>query len=159
MKKSYTLMLVLVLILSVSMVGASADSMSWTCTRPVEVTNLETKKVDTEYIHTATVKFTYTVHVNSNGTQYTGATHISQTTLPGVAAIGSPTSTSANFSAVTSNGNKTMVVRYSGFDVSMNFRLAASKLNGSTDANNYNYGNSANPYTFTNQSKSKAYTK
>lgn len=143
----------------VSSASASSQTYStvWRCTRPVTVTNLEDNTQAVEYIHTASVSFNYSIF--SIGNEYTGGTYNYMSVAPGKAASGMPTSTSPNALFSLSNNKKTITASFTGFNVSMNYRLYASKLNASQDPNDYSYSDTCASYTFTNQHQSRTHNK
>lgn len=157
MKKTVCTVVALALVCCLCVSSAFAATTTWRCTRPVVVSNLETGVSSTEYIHTASVAFTYTPL--SSGTKFTGARKVSQTTSAGVAASGSPTSTNATFSTSISSDGKKLTATFSGFSVSMNYHKYASKNSSSDNPNDYSYGTSTAGYTFTNQTQTVTSTK
>lgn len=156
MKKFTAFLLATIMcILCVSM--ASAASVTWRCTRPVSVTNLDTGKTNTEYIHTLSVTFNYT----PNGTtdRFTGGSFNSSSIGRGIACGGTPTVTSANASFVVSNDGKQLTATFSGFNATVIHYARASKTNEDTTPNTYSYSTTTKTYTFTNQSVSATHTK
>lgn len=143
----------------VSSASASSQTYStvWRCTRPVTVTNLENNTQAVEYIHTASVTFNYSIL--SIGNAFTGGTYNYMSVAPGKAASGMPTSTSPNSSFSVSSNQKSITASFTGFDVSMNYYLFASKNDSSQNPNQYSYGTSYASYTFTNQHQSRTHNK
>ena len=161
MKKLVAFMLIACLIVTMSVSSAlaatSSYSVSWRCTRPVSVTNLDTGKVATEYIHAATVTFKY--NITSTSTAFTGGSYEDRSYALGVAGA-KPLSVSDHRSSFSVSGDKKQIkATFSGFNVALKYKLRASKTNSSATPNSYHYSKEDKSYTFTNQSVSRTHTK
>lgn len=161
MKKLVAFMLIACLIVTMSVSSAlaatSSYSVSWRCTRPVSVTNLDTGKVATEYIHAATVTFKY--NIDSTSTVFTGGSYVDRSCALGKAGA-KPLSVSAHRSSFSVSGDKKQIkATFSGFNVALQYKIRASKTNESATPNEYSYSGKTESYTFTNQSVSRTHEK
>lgn len=159
MKKLVAFMLIACLIVTMSVSSAlaatSSYSVSWRCTRPVSVTNLDTGKVATEYIHAATVTFKY--NITSTSTAFTGGSYVSKTSALGIAGA-SPLSVSDHRSSFSVSSDKKQIkATFSGFNVALRYKARASKTNSAATPNSYHYSEETKNYTFTSQSVSRTH--
>ena len=128
MKKvmSFVLVFALGLLCFANASAASAYSTTWRCTRPVEVTDLSSGIVSTEYIHAASVTFNYTITSGPNG--FSGGIYKGMRVAPGKAASGTPSATSPSPVFAPSNDGTSITATFSGFNVTVNYHLRASKI-------------------------------
>ena len=159
MKKvmSFVLVFALGLLCFANASAASAYSTTWRCTRPVEVTDLSSGIVSTEYIHAASVTFNYTITSGPNG--FSGGIYKGMRVAPGKAASGTPSATSPSPVFAPSNDGTSITATFSGFNVTVNYHLRASKQNSSQKPNDYSYGDAYSSYTFTNQTVSRTHSR
>ena len=117
MKKvmSFVLVFALGLLCFANASAASAYSTTWRCTRPVEVTDLSSGIVSTEYIHAASVTFNYTITSGPNG--FSGGIYKGMRVAPGKAASGTPSATSPSPVFAPSNDGTSITATFSGFNV------------------------------------------
>ena len=78
---------------------------------------------------------------------------------PGKAASGTPSATSPSPVFAPSNDGTSITATFSGFNVTVNYHLRASKQNSSQNPNDYSYGDAYSSYTFTNQTVSRTHSR
>ena len=165
MKKvmSFVLVFALGLLCFANASAASAYSTTWRCTRPVEVTDLSSGTdhasiaTEAKVVEAMRVTFNYTITSGPNG--FSGGIYKGMRVAPGKAASGTPSATSPSPVFAPSNDGTSITATFSGFNVTVNYHLRASKQNSSQNPNDYSYGDAYSSYTFTNQTVSRTHSR
>ena len=90
---------------------------------------------------------------------FSGGIYKGMRVAPGKAASGTPSATSPSPVFAPSNDGTSITATFSGFNVTVNYHLRASKQNSSQNPNDYSYGDAYSSYTFTNQTVSRTHSR